>query len=84
MNATATDRDQITEELQALAIEIRAVDALAVDLFNQRNDLWERAARAGVTSTELGEMFGVQAQTVRHFLRERGVGPRQLKGAAHG
>lgn len=75
-------RTELDVEGRVLAAELRRNAREADELLEQRNAYFEQASAAGFTSTELGVMFGVQAQTVRHFLRQRGAGPRQTKVAS--
>lgn len=73
------NRDVIESDLKACARAIAAAERLGA----KRNRLWREAADAGFTAVEIGDIFGVEAQTVRWNLRREGDQAPDLSRSLH-
>lgn len=75
---TTTANEALILELTVLADRIRETEEHAAALMAARTPLWAQAIRAGVTVRAIGQIFGLQDQSVKFHLKRAGVPiPRQ-------
>lgn len=70
---------EMAENFEALVRNEREQQAL----YATRNDLWASSAALGITPTEIGRIYEVQAQTVRWNLKRDASAPPAGKQARH-
>lgn len=74
-------RSPSIEDLETLASDLTAAGKVSESLMLRRNRAWVSASNAGMDVADLAQIFGVEQQTVRVVLRQRGAGRRARQQA---